>query len=384
MSNFSIYTSKNSILSLFFLCLSLIFIESRADLVFAKGDLVGHTNGGGLTINNPSTLNSVFLTSDQSHGYQAEITKEATKNVLVGTNPTSLIECQQPFGNPVACASGCTRGTGGAYAWGTTICNPGVVKISYSPTPGTDDTLNEQSTHSADLDNYVYLDTIVNQSPATFDIAVTDAPLFIPATDAQGNVTPDPKSIAGGLYAGTSSIFDDIYTNKKITLGGTNYSVNFLTTGDVNPDGRFTVYPASHPNATKKHMASPVLALGAQPTSDTQTIILIPHNFTSTCQPTLFIGKDSNNYFYGLTYVIKNSAGGVPCCTEGEEANPCAIDSLYTWQMADGSAAQVPTGQPGRIKVTITPDTNSPQVGVLSGIQILPGLWWPGQQDFTS
>lgn len=364
--------------------LSLVFTHSQANFVFAQGDLVGHTNTGGLTINNPSTLNSVFLTSDQSHGYQAEITAEATKNAQVGTNPKSLIECQQPFGNPIACASACTTGPGGSFSWGTTICNPGVVKVSYSPTLGTDDTLNEQGTKSAGLNNYVYLDTIANQSPATFDIAITDAPLFIPVTDAQGNVTPDPKSIAGGLYAGTSSIFDDIYTNKKLSLGGINYPVNFLTTGDVNPDGRFSVYPASHANATKKHMANPTLALSASPTSGTQTIILIPHNFTqSKCQPTLFIGRDANNNFYGFTYVSKNTEGGVPCCQDSM-GNPCTIDSLYLWQAIDGSASQVPSEQPGRLKVTITPDTNSPQVGVLSGMQVLPGLWWPGQQDFTS
>lgn len=346
-----------------------------ADMVYSKGSYLVHRNFQSLALTNQGN-SSVFLTSSLGNGYQYELPAGQSVVTSLGTIDNSTVECQQPFGVPVACALTCQRTR--APAMGTTECT-GAVKADYSNDAGTD-FLNEQGTHNNSL-NYVFLDTLINKGTTTFEVAVTEAPLYRIKQDDKGQLVVDPaQSIAGALDAGTLNIFNNIHGEKSITLGSRTYPVNFLTDTVTNPDGRFTFG-----SGTRQHMALSLLALDATTNHGPQTIILIPTNFNNSCQPVIFIGRDSENTFYALTYLSNHTTqkSGIICCADNNN-NPCGHDTLYSMVSVNDDPRTVIDGQRARLKVVLDKDVSLGGNYVsVANFEILPGLWWPGQKDFS-
>jgi hypothetical protein len=366
------------------------------NLVWQNGNYLAHTNQGLLQLVNPSS-GSVFMTSDQGGSYQAEI--QPTKPPIglnsglfskVGSSPQSSVECQQPFGNPVACATTCASHLMGA---GSTYCT-GLVDSYYQSTLPkgitSDDYLNENgcllpsgntptsltqfqkqcpvqyaalvaasqaqctkgkpcpapTMDQLQMAKYpvVTLDTIINNSNSEFEIATTTAPLYNTVFNASTqSYTPDPNTIVGAIAAGKLSIFNNVYSLKpsgSITIGSTAYPVNFLTETSGATDNRYIIAPAGAHNpaqnnlAIKRHMADSRITLDPSPTGPgNQTIILFPSpKMQATCQPVIFIGRDKDNTFYALTYLgAYTSTAGQTCCVAevGTQATMCPTDSLY-------------------------------------------------------
>ena len=324
-----------------------------ANLVWQNGNYLAHTNEGLLQLANAGT-GSVFMTSDQGGGYQAEI--QPTKPPIglnsglfskVGTNSQSSVECQQPFGNPVACATTCASHLMGA---GSTYCTGPMDSYYQSTLPKgitSDDYLNENGcllpsgstpTSIAQLQKQcpveyaalaaasqaqctkgkpcpgptmdqlqmakypvVTLDTIINNSNSEFEIATTTAPLYNAVfNESSQTYTPDPNTIVGAIAAGKLSIFNNLYSLKpsgSITIGSTAYPVNFLTETSGVTDNRYILAPASAHNpaqnnlAIKRHMADQKITFDPSPTGPgNQTIILFPSpKMQASCQPVIFI-----------------------------------------------------------------------------------------------
>jgi hypothetical protein len=357
--------------SIVFTCM----VSLYADQVSLSGPYLVQRNYGTIAFENTGD-GSVFLTSSLGNGYQYELGAGQSVVSTVGTVDSSEIECQKPFGVPMSCAVTCQRTR--SPAMGTTECT-GVIKTKYSVDQGTD-LLNEVGSHNALL-NVVFLDTVINQGSLSFEVAVTNAPLYAIKQNEKGQLVTDPeKSIAGALDNGLLSIFNNIHGDKNITLGSQTYPVNFLTDTVTNPDGRFTFG-----TGTKKHMAATLLALDATTNHGVQTIIFIPTNFNNSCQPVIFVGRDKENTFYALTYLSNHATrkGGIVCCADANN-NPCAHDTLYTLVSVNEDPRIVIDGQRARLQLTLGHDkTLGSDYVVATNLSILPGLWWPGQRDFS-
>ena len=305
-----------------------------ADMVSSQGGYLVHRNFQTLALENKGD-GSVFLTSALGHGYQYELNAGASVITTVGTVDNSTIECQQPLGFPVACTLQCTKTR--APAMGTTECS-GVVTADYDNEVGTD-VLNEQGSRNNIL-NYVFLDTVVNQGTMTFEVAMTEAPLYSIKQNDKGQLIVDPAtSIAGALDAGTLNIFNNIHGDKTITIGSHTYPVVFLTDKVTNPDGRFTFGPG-----TKQHMALSLFALDATIDHGPQTLIFMPTNFNNSCQPVIFVGRDTDNTFYALTYLSNHTTqkSNIVCCANNN--NPCPHDTLYTNIMVNNDPRSIVSG----------------------------------------
>lgn len=384
---------------------------SLVNFVTAKGPLLQHTNTGNLKLNN-SGQNSFFMTSDQGQGYQAEFTGNSSSLTRLGSRPISTVECQQPWGNPIPC--GACAPKAGQQNWGNTSCSTDQFTTSFIPSLGPvadllqKDLLNERDTQKPL--NYVFLDTIVNNTNQSFSIAVTTAPLYEQVLNNDGTVSSAPNTIAGALDQGTINFINSIYnlTNQSspsLTLGDHAYPITFLSANtQTNPDLRFSLFGKNEHNvaenklSTKKHMASPTLALSTQASSGTQTIILYPTDPFNTCQPVIFIGRDINtNAFYILTYLTRHidPQTNIACCQE--KGSLCSHDTLYcSSKLTQNNGCAIysvntdrsimtgtGSGSQARLKVVIDPMPDAPQYGYGSSIEVLPGLWWPGQPDFS-
>ncbi len=320
---------------IFLICFGLISSIDATDYVFPSPNLsggnsyLGHYNNGTYQLNNPSTSRSVFLTADQGFGYQAELTPNAAQNLSVGKKNPGIVECQQPFGNPVACTASCKVASvgftpSGLGTSGLANCT-GVINAKVYPflalEAGITDFLNEKGSKYSTPANYVYLDTIINNSNSAFEIATTTAPL-IGTSSIVDPVTKkpvlDPNTIAGALQAGTLTTMN-IYGEKpsgSFTVGKVTYPVNFISDSPSLADNRYVIAGANKHNPTtdtlaiKRHMADKNLAFDVLPSTNipapkgNQTIILFPNKMESTCQPVIFIGRDKDsNEFYALTYL---------------------------------------------------------------------------------
>jgi hypothetical protein len=361
----------------FLYSMSLLWMhEMAANLVSSQDLYLVHRNFQTLALKNNGD-GSVFLTSSLGNGYQYELKASQSVVTTVGMIDNSAIACSKPFGIPTSCATSCKKTR--APAMGTTECT-GAVTADYSTESGTD-FLNEQGTHNTQL-NYVFLDTLINEGATTFEVAVTEAPLYRIKQNEKGQLVMDSeRSIAGALDAGSLSIFNNIHGEKAINLGSHSYPVTFLTDTITNPDGRFTFG-----TGTRQHMASSLLALDATTNHGPQTIILIPTNFNSSCQPIIFIGRDNENSFYALTYLSNHTTQktGIVCCADANN-NPCVRDTLYSSVAVNDDPRSLIDGQRGRLKIVLGSDKAlGGDYVTVTGFEILPGLWWPGQKDFAT
>lgn len=380
------------------------------NFIAPNGIYLQHADWNNLQLD--STGNTVFLTSSEGQGYQAQLAPQASAQTEIKEGPTStLIECQQPLGNPIACASQCLPQSTGVIKAGYTSCQGPALTAEYIiPTVNNPitplDFLNENGSQPASALNYVFLDTIVNNTNQPFNIATTTAPLYIQQVNAQGTVVASPNSIAGALNANDIGFLNSIYAlkgswNTTFNLGSNSYPVTFLSgSAQTNPNMEFSIFgkneqnPSANKLSTKKHMAQPQLSLGTTSTSGIQTIILYPPDPTNTCQPVIFIGRDPNtNTFYTMTYLSAyTQANGTKCCQD-QSGNLCSHDTLYCSAKLSGSGCALYSANPadnqviqsggsGRLKVVINPMPDAPQYGYASNIEVLPNLWWPGQPDF--
>lgn len=376
-----------------------------------------------ITINNADSVASVFATSSEGSGLQAELPPEHTiYSIKLGRNPTGTIECQKPAGYPTSCVSYCPSGT---------KCNAPALQVTYTPNdpnynPNTvnfppEDYLNEQGSLDPSTYTYIFLDTLINNTNTIYEMAITTAPLYqLDVSSSTGGSVPG--TLAHALDNGTITFRKDIYplmtaTNPTLKIGSQSYPITFLASGDnalvdgpVNPDGRFTLYgkndhnPRANRLSTKRHMALypqstslyPSLALGPAANSSTyQTIILYPRNVDYSCQPVIYIGRDTlTNAFYALTYLLSAQAtfNGIQCCVQSQAGTPCTHDTLYCPASQQGVSGcnlvsanedgQIQQNNSGRLKVVIDPMPDAPQYGWASSIESMPGLYWPGQPDF--
>jgi hypothetical protein len=376
------------------------------NLVSLNGPNLLHTNQGLLQFVNPSTsttAGSVFLTSDQGNGYQAEIaptngpfTSKSGLFSTIGPKPQSLIECQQPLGNPVACAISCASHMLGA---GSTYCT-GIINTYYVPTtPGgapPTDLLNENKSVAATAYKYVFLDTIVNNSTSSFEIATTTAPLYSSNPDIQ------PNTIAGAIAAGNLNIFKNLYSLKpsgNFTIGKNSYPLTFLNDSTTVTDNRYLIAAADKHNpagdalAIKRHMANKNIALDTTKTNGIQTIILFPNRMQSTCQPIIFIGRDEDNGFYALTYLGTYTSTTQQQCCVSSGTTACTTDMLYPssnlptsiqTNLDDTDPTFVRLGQPGRLALDIECIAGTGGYGYAAQLKSLPGPWYTGQIDFST
>lgn len=407
--------------------------------IWRQGDYLAHGTSptGTISFKNLGKT-SVFVTSDQGSGYQAEIPANTfTGAVFLGSQPKSLLECQKPVGFPTSCVSNCPTNLSCKRPALDATFDVKTPNYNLSGHYGPQDTLNEQNSLGQAVD-YVYLDTLVNNTNVTFDMAITTAPLYYAAEDPDTHLeTAAPGTIAYALANGDGpnkspwGFINQIYSaisqsgsQPTISLGGQTYPITFLSSGynaqsegPMNPDGRFTLYgknqhdPAANRLSTKRHMALmpqitdlyPSLALGAYGTSSTyQTIILYARDPLNSCQPVIFIGRDARtNVFYALTYLLAYELNTGQMCCQTNSLAVCDNDTLYCpsgRQMANGCSlvtanvdSAIGLGQPARLKVTIDPIPNPSSrqppalsdFGWASKIEMLPGLWWPGQPDFV-
>ncbi len=378
-----------------------------------NGQFLEHTNYGYLILKNAGA-GSFFMTSDQGQGYQAELPRFSTFLSELGPKPGSLVECQQPWGYPVSC--GMCRDASGRRSMNNVVCTRGTFSARFGfGTPigplsqlVKQDTLNELGSRQSP--NYVFLDTIVNNTNQSFSMATTTAPLYQQMVNPDGSVVSSPGTIVNALDSGDlffmNSIFSLVDREKPhITVGGNEYPIQFLSTNTrTNSDLRYSLFGKNEHNprvnqlSTKRHMALPTLALSSQGTSGTQTIILFPTDPFSSCQPVIFIGRDiSTNAFYVLTYLTRHidPETNLACCQS--EGGLCDHDTLYCSSMlsqnggcaifaanTDGSILMgTGPGSQARLKVVLDPMPDSPQFAYASSIEALPGLWWPEQPDFV-
>lgn len=389
-------------------------------LVYKDGYYLAHgtTPQGTLMVGNKDSNTAVFATSSQGGGLQAEFAGNSEiGHISVADAPQSLLECQKPLGNPVACVASCPSGT---------QCQDPVLSVTYTArdSSAARDYLNEKGSLDSSGLNYVFLDTLVNNTNVAFDMAITTAPLYQAFVDpTTQNITSAPGTLSAALNSQEGfSFINSIYNQQSqpesswaIQIGSNSYPLTFLSFGNnsglngpVNPDGRFTLYgknqqnPSANRLSTKMHMAlhpqtslSPSLALGASAdTKDYQTIILYPRNPYTSCQPVIFIGRDSNtNVFYAATYLLSFATQGGDQCCQTSTGDLCAHDTLYCpndttstnvcSQVSANQNSVLALGQQARLKVTIDPIPGLSEYGWASKIELLPGLWWPGQPDFA-
>jgi hypothetical protein len=373
------------------------------------GSYLGHETQSFIQLSNPSTSASVFLTSNQGKGTQAEVVPNPPpQNPGLFSKLSSsqgLIECQQPFGNPTSCVTSCQSGPKTLFG-PTTQCT-GIINASNNfEIPGVKsatDLLNEVAQSTAAL-NYVFLDTIVNNSNSSFEIATTTAQLYSSDPNIQ------PNTIAGAIAAGSLNIFTNLYSLKPsgtFTAGKSSYPLTFLNEAPNIKDNRYLIAAANKHNpatddlAIKRHMADKNLALNTSITGGTQTIILFPNRMQTTCQPVIFIGRDEDNVFYALTYLGNYKSTTLEqCCVVGG-TTPCGTDTLYP----SSDPQQLPQtntdntdpnfirlGNPGRLAVDIECIAGTGGYGYAVSIKSLKGLWYPGsgllkfldQPDFSN
>lgn len=396
-----------------------------------------------LRLNNISTdssAGSLFIASSNGGGYQAEL--ESGKNVLsqMKYGSYSNIEIQKPFGNIITLKdSDCYAFSGFPSQYNSACVSDNNFFIRYDTIGVAEDFLNETGTKSSqDVPtdskskispydqnlNYVFLDTVINNSDVAYDIITIENINFYrwePASvTKQAGIAEG--SLIGAINTGKISIDAIIAaansTEQKVTIGSQSYAVKYLAKvyTDDRFINRFTIFgknqhdPSKNQLSSKFHMASPQLALSTKAGTGVQALIFVPTDFLldsyQLFAPALLIGFDADKptvYAYSyirnvlVDYPFGSEGNAIKCtlkCTETktdkttnqEVTTDCAHDTIWKKYSANMGTGKVL--KPGRIKIVISKedwnacsDKEKMQMPYISKIELLPGLYWPGKQN---